>query len=240
MSKIFFTIFLLGISASQILGQSMSDISKQFWLDFNPTWFQTLNFEIRGSTGIRKELENNGWWRLLAVPQMRYYLGNELFVTGGIGGYYTFNDGIDDRLEIRPFQGLLAKWPHLKKAHLEHYLRLEERFDFDTGDWDTRASLRLRFRIMFIYQFQAIQESQFWRIRAGGEGFATLGGEEGQFQEQGRASLSIDRSLRSGMVVRMEVTWQKEGRFFVSDQSVDTIYFRFRLFYTWGKLKIVY
>jgi len=240
MSKIFFTILLLGISASRVPGQSSSDVSKQFWLDFNPTRFQSVDLEFRGSFGVRRELENNGWWRLLAVPQVRYYLGNNLFATGGLGGYYTFNETIDDRLEIRPFQGFLAKWPYIKKAHFEHYLRLEERFDFDTADWDSRISLRLRFQILFVYQFQAIQEHRFWRIRGGGEGFFTLGGEQGQFQEQARASISIDRSLRSGTVLRFETTWQKESRFFASGQSVDTIYFRFRLYYSWGALKIVY
>jgi hypothetical protein len=236
----FLTILFLAINASQVSAQSTSDVSKQFWVDFNPTWFQSADLEIRGSAGVRKEVENNGWWRLFVSPQVRYYIGNELFLIAGIGSYYTINEIIADRWEIRPFQGVLARWPRIKKAYFEHYLRLEERFDINTANWNTDISLRLRYRMLIIYRFGAFQASRFWRIRAGGEGFITLGGEEGQFREQARASISIDRSLRSEMVIRFEVTWQKENTFIITDKSIDDIYLRFRLYYTWGTLKIVY
>jgi hypothetical protein len=42
------------------------------------------------------------------------------------------------------------------------------------------------------------------------------------------------------MVLRFEITWQKEDALIVAGKSVDDIYFRFRLYYTWGRLKIVY
>jgi hypothetical protein len=240
MRKIFISVFLLGISASQVLGQSSSDISKQLWFDFNPTWFKSLDLEYRGKIGMRKELDKNGFWRYLAVPQVRYYLGNEVFVVGGIGSYYTFNNIIDNRWENRLFQGMLAKWPQTNTTHFEHYLRLEQRFDFNTATWESLVSLRLRFRMMFIFKFDANRANRYWRIRAGGEGFVTLSGEEGQSQEQARASISIERSLRSEILLRWDVTWQKESLFFVSDKLVDSFYISFRLYYTWGKIKIVY
>lgn len=42
------------------------------------------------------------------------------------------------------------------------------------------------------------------------------------------------------MVLRFEVTWQQEGLFFVSNKSVDVIYFRFRLFHRLGQLLRIY
>ena len=109
------------------------------------------------------------------MPQVRYNLGKKVFVIGGLGGYYTFNQVIDDRLEIRPFQGIMAKWPAIGNAALENYLRLEERVEFDTDNWNSKISLRLRLRLMFIYKFNAMEESRYWRILAGLEGFAGAG-----------------------------------------------------------------
>jgi hypothetical protein len=240
MKKILITILFLGISVHRLSSQSTSDVSKQLWFDLNPTLFKTLDLEYRGSFGVRKELGSGGWWRLIAVPQVRYNLGKKVFVIGGLGGYYTFNQVIDDRLEIRPFQGIMAKWPAIGNAALENYLRLEERVEFDTDNWNSKISLRLRLRLMFIYKFNAMEESRYWRILAGLEGFATLTGEQGQFQEQGRASIAADRSLRDDIVLRFEITWQKQNGFIIQNESVNTIYFRLRLYYTWGELNIVY
>jgi hypothetical protein len=69
------------------------------------------------------------------------------------------------------------------------------------------------FQISRTYPASGIIKSEpFWENKGRGEGFVTPGGEEGQFREQARASICIDCSLRSEMVLRFEVTWQKERK----------------------------
>jgi hypothetical protein len=64
--------------------------------------------------------------------------------------------------------------------------------------------------------------------------------ESGRLIHKDRASLVFKRSLQRDMVIRREIAWQKDTLFFSSDDLVNTIYFRLRLYYTWDKLKIVY
>jgi hypothetical protein len=124
---------------------------------------------------------------------------------------------------------------------LEHYFRLEERFDFNTANWDSKISLRFRYRLLLVYKFgAAVQHNRYWKIRAGGESFVTLTGDEGQFQERVRASVSLERSLRRGFAFRLEIYWQKEGLFFLSDESVNNIFIRIRLFQSMSSFKIIY
>lgn len=215
--------------------------SNQIWVDLNPSRNLNPDLDLSGDLGVRWETTRSGWWRFVLRPGVRYRIRSNVFVTGGVGSFYTSNEIIANRWEIRPFQGLLAMWPQWEQTDLEHYLRLEERFDFNTDTWKSRNSLRLRYALALTHKFAArYQEARFWRVRAGGEGFLTVAGDEGQFREEVRASLAVDRSLRRDMVLRFEATWQQEGLFFDSSKSVDVIYFRFRLFYGLGQLLRVY
>ena len=75
-------------------------------------------------------------------------------------------------------------WPGGRFA-VEHYLRLEERFDFNTETWNSLNSLRLRYRLRATYRWAARVEERYWTATASGEGFVTLAGEQGQQQERG-------------------------------------------------------
>ncbi len=114
----------------------------------------------------------------------------------------------------------------------------EERFDFNTSTWEAKASIRFRYKLNFSYRWAArLQADRFWQVTAGGEAFLDLSGDQGQFQEQMRITLGIDRSLKRDLHMRFELTWQLESLIFASDQSVSNIYFRYRLFKSWGDQK---
>ena len=59
-----FLISVLGLVASStsVIAQSQSDISKQIWIDFNPSYLFSPGLELFGDIGTRKEIENDGWW----------------------------------------------------------------------------------------------------------------------------------------------------------------------------------
>lgn len=48
-------------------------------------------------------------------------------------------------LEIRPWQGIPAKFPDWKRVEIVHFLRFEERFQLEEGDWS--FSPRVRYEI---------------------------------------------------------------------------------------------
>ena len=238
-STCFVISFLLGFSFQQGLAQSQNDIIKQLWLDVNPNWFIDPNLELFGDVAVRKEFEENGSSRSVVRPGLRYHITNGIFITGGIGSFYTWNTLIADRWEIRPFQGLQTHWPR-SKIPFQHYLRLEQQFDLNTETWESLNSLRLRYRIRPQLQFDTRQSGSFWRLMASFEGFITLAGEQGQSREQARAMLALERSFRFGQRLRFEAIWQKAGLLFISNKTVDDLFIRFRYYTTIGRTKIEY
>lgn len=65
---------------------------------------------------------------------------------GGIGFFFTNNLKDPNRLEIRPFQGIKLTWPNRPRIKIQHYVRLEERFDLETTNWDNTFGLRFRYQ----------------------------------------------------------------------------------------------
>lgn len=182
-------------------------------------------------TGLRKQLEDQGYLRLVLGPGAEYYV-NEFKIAVGVGNYLTLNEVISDRWELRPYQSASVVWPK-RRISLDHRVRLEERFDFNTESWNSINSLRGRYRFRLMYRLAAHQADQFWTLSASGEIFYTLAGSEGQFQEQTRAGLGVERTFRHGRRLRFEITWQQEGLIFDPDKNSDVIYFRFGLLRSW-------
>jgi len=208
--------------------QAQDDVSKQLWIDYNRGREVKDNLEFYGDFGLRTELEKSGWGRFVARPGLRGPWG-PFWWSAGLGGFYTANQYASDRLEIRPYQGLSATWP---KGHfpLHHYFRLEQRFDFNTSNWNVTTSLRFRYRIQIQLLWSGIQGKAHWRALLHAEGFATLTGLAGQFDEDWRIGFAVERFFRSTYRIRVDLTWQKSGLPF-SGGTTDDLYIRLRLFH---------
>ncbi len=218
--------------AGLVLGQSQDEVRPQLWLDSNPAWRATPRLEVYGDLGARTELEADGWWRFIARPSVRYQLHRNVRLSGGVGSFFTWNDVIANRWEIRPWQGVSLTRPR-NPLPLEHFLRFEEQFDFNTRTWESLNSLRMRYRLRTYLEWAAIRPDRYWRVMGSVEGFLTLAGEQGQFREQFRLSLGLERSYRPGIRTRFDVTWQKEGDLF-GDGSIDDLFLRIRVFTGFG------
>ncbi len=151
---------------------------------------------------------------------------------GGLGNFVTMNEVIANRWEIRPWQGVNVSWPRAP-VHLEHFLRLEEQFDFNTETWESQNSVRGRYRLRTVIQWSALQQDRYWRLHASVEGFLTLAGEQGQFREQFRLTVGIERSVKAGVRTRFDATWQREGRLLV-EGAIDQLFLSVRLLTAFG------
>lgn len=211
--------------------QAQDDVSTQIWLDYNPSWTWPSGLRLYGDLGVRTELNENGWGRIVVRPGLRGSIGRGFELSGGIGGFYTGNQQAADKLEIRPFQGIRTTWPR-KRLRLDHYARLEERFEFETAEWTVDASLRFRYRLQSQVRWEGLRPGSHWRLIGHVEGFLTLTGEAGQFDEKIRIGLGVERGLGPAWRVRADVTWQKVGAPF-SGAPTDDIYVRVRVFQDW-------
>ena len=153
-------LFIFIIFSNVVLTQSTADdtdLGEQAWLDYNPTWYFHTNFTLSGSVGLRLDAPTT--WKKAVFESAFRYAPNPLFdflnksqqeLIGGINFYYTYNDNKPNGYEITPFQGYRASWPNISNLKVLHYLRLEERMEFQSGDVDTQFELRAR------YKFEAI------------------------------------------------------------------------------------
>ena len=225
---------VVGVLLAMSMGATLSataQTSKQIWVDYNPSWWAADKVELFGDVGLGGEFENDGWWRLVVRPSVSvpYHF---VRLSAGIGNFFTVNQIIDNRWEIRPFQGISTVWPN-RSVSLDHYLRLEERFDFNTSTWNSLNSLRIRYRMRATYRWAALVEKRYWTVTSSGEGFYTIAGDEGQQREQIRVTAGIERNFSHERRIRFEISWQQESLFFDPNETANDIYLRFRFYRRW-------
>ncbi len=220
----------LGARSAAAAQEREAGVSEQLWLDYNPRWTDPSHREIFGDIGLRTLLGDNEWVRFVARPGVRGPVG-PFRLAGGIGTFYRLNKTGADILEIRPFQGITATWPKLPRLRLQHYARLEERFEWETADWTSITSLRARYRIQADYSFSGFAPGSDWRVLFHIEGFFTLAGNAGQLDEQLRIGAGVGRNVGSVLRLRADFTWQKVGVDFFAPN--DHFFLRFRVFQGW-------
>lgn len=216
----------LGVLAPVALGAE-----QQLWLDYNPGWKVSEITRISLDVGVRKQLEDQGYTRLVLTPGVDFKVKKWKLATG-LANYYTLNEVVSDRWEFRPYQSASTIWPN-HRLSLDHRFRLEERFDFNTSTWDSKNSLRGRYRMRLRYRLEAYQHGQFWSLIASGELYYTLAGQEGQQQETIKSGLGAERTFKHGRRLRFEVVWQQQGVIYDPKGTADVIYFRIRWLKSW-------
>ena len=154
---------ILIFSGYLLYAQDVEDKSttEQIWLDYNPDFSLSEKVDLYGDIGARTVFPNE-WYRFVVGPSVRYkrpklilkdlYYKEELHF--GIKFYFTANKSFSNRLEIRPFQGYKLNWPNRPLIVLQHYVRLEERFDIETDNWINTFGLRLRYRAKLTLKFK--------------------------------------------------------------------------------------
>lgn len=80
-----------------IEAQTNTDISKQIWIDVNPSYFGYSGLELFGDAGVRWEVENDGWMRLVMRPSIRIPIGKRFFFAAGLGNFFILNKVISNR-----------------------------------------------------------------------------------------------------------------------------------------------
>lgn len=214
-----------------VLDANAQEASEQVWFDYNPGWRLSEVTRLTLDAGLRKQLEGPEALTLVLTPAVDFRV-DKVKLAAGVANYLTLNEEINDRWEIRPFQSASYVWPN-NRLSLDHRLRLEERFDFDTDTWESKNSLRGRYRLRLRYRLEEHRKVQFWSLIATGELFATLTGEQGQHQEKSRVGMGAERTFKSGRRFRFEIVWQRQGVLYDRSETADVIYFRFRYLRSW-------
>lgn len=163
-------IALLLFSSVSVMSQesstSGSTVNQQLWLDFVPHFFITEKLEFHGDAGFRTTVNNDSWKRYYVRPSVRYHFRDHLKFYGGIGLFYIDNSNSPNTFELRPWQGVYARWPRVTKRILfDHLLRFEERFIWqeNTGSGE-EFEFRIRYKLAATILFCEPCGDEYWSL----------------------------------------------------------------------------
>jgi len=131
-----------------ILAQDSDDVSKQVWLDYLIFRKPSEDLQFMGDAGLRF-LIGGGWQKYLARPSLQKGVKDWLDLFGGLGFFYTVQEGLSNTLEIRPWIGarVYLYWDTFSKIRFSDYFRIEDRFIINTQSTGTSNSVRFRNKI---------------------------------------------------------------------------------------------
>ncbi len=127
----------------------------QGWVEYQ--YRQRLDDRLRWSWGLgyRELLDSDDrlaeWSRIHLRAQLTHAANAWLDFDVGIGGYYSFQEPVEDLRELRTWQSAAAVWPTFRlfgrQVDVRHRIRLEQRWLNPTGNAGTEFAMRLRYRI---------------------------------------------------------------------------------------------
>jgi hypothetical protein len=145
-----------------IAQQTENIVSKQIWLDYNPSYIIDHKISVYSDFGARTIIPND-WYRYyfrvginykpFILTDKHFFLKNLQF-HGGFGDFYTLSVYGKNLNEIRLYQGVRGYWPNRKRVRISHYIRIEERFE-DTFNSETSSfNARLRYQLGAKFRFK--------------------------------------------------------------------------------------
>ncbi len=211
-------LFYLVLYFIPLHAQAQEEIGEQIWIDVNPRWYSPDRLKVTGEIGIRKDLNVQKWTRYVIRPAVAFSIREGWDIGAGVGFHYTDNINIEgversDHLAITPFQGLNYVRSFSEKWKANGYFRIEEKFDYETGNWDVSKFLRIRLRIRTMYQFAALRKGRYYRLTVSWEGFKTVSGSDGLITDRSRVTIGLERSYSHNQKGRGVLTpcWHKSG-----------------------------
>jgi len=236
--KIAISLMILCFSSSTL---QANDKQQQIVLEVYPQWYSDEDYTVQGNLGIEKVFDSADWVKYYAKPSFSYALDNNWALHAGLGFYYTDYKDNHNNLEIRAFQGISHFYALTEKWAVSSYLRVEERFHYDTSTWDKENFVRLRLRLRTNYTLNPISKENSWhKFLFSVEGFKTYDQDDTQVQDsyayESRITLGAERSLKEQKKVRFELAWKYNARAAdIQESSASTVYFKVQYYTTWGK-----
>ena len=229
-------------SGCLLYAQDIEDISttKQIWLDYNPSYRLNEKVDVYGDIGARTVFPNE-WYRFVVGPSVRYrrpkLILNKLYykeeIHLGIRFFFTANKSFSNRFEIRPFQGYKLSWPNRPLIVLQHYVRLEERFDIETSNWINTFGLRFRYEAKLTLKFKgdwiAFNRRLFLPISM--EVFGNLKGAQ-QFNDVVRITPGIGYEFSPALKAELDFSYHYTRDTAEDEFDTNDFVFRIRVFHT--------
>ena len=222
-----------------LCAQDLDDksITEQIWLDYNPSYKVSEKLDFCGDIDARM-LFPNEWYSFVIGPSVRYkkpkLIWKELAYKEelhfGIRFFFTVNKNQPNRLEIRSFQGYKLSWPNRSRIVLQHYVRLEERFNLESPKWSNTFGLRVPYQAKLILKFKGdwLSFNDGLYLPVSIEGFWNLKGMR-QFNDVVRITPGIGSELSPKLKAELDVSYHYTRNTVEDDFATNDVVFRLRV-----------
>ena len=227
------------LAVAPVWAQDLEESDTQVWFEYEIRNGITERLRATWGLGYRELISTEEvlgkWSRLHLRANAIFAFSRRVTFEGGIGGYYTFQDNPDDRLELRLWQGTVVRWPEWSLARrqfdLRHRLRFEQRWIRDKETGRTDFGLRLRYRLATFIPLnrRTIEERAFF-VPLMSEWFTDLGTDVPElFAARLRLTAGLGYVLSPNWTLELRYTAQR-SRDAVADIFVTTDHiFEFRI-----------
>jgi hypothetical protein len=228
-------VVLLGLVLLPIGAVADDDVSKQVWLDYHNYFYINPAWEYYGDLGYRVLATDASWMRFYVRPSMRWHHHKSpLELRFGLGAFYTYNDSTSNQFELRPFGGVLYKWPKIGPLTFASYLRLEDRYVWDTDDKSLSHSGRLRYKLSTKVPLTKTRDKEYFFVPLSAEIFWDAGdGPEEKFSDDLRLDAGIGYIFSWVWVAEFHFIVQRSRTTLGGDLETTDFIFRFQLKRLW-------
>lgn len=210
-------------SVAQSDNNSGTTTNEQLWLDFNPHFYLTEKLEFYGDAGFRTVLDQDTWKRFYIRPSLRYHYSDYVQFRGGVGFFYIDNEGAPNSFELRPWQGVNARWPRYSQVYFEHLFRVEERMIWQIdGHDDFSFEFRMRYKLTGKILFCKPCGDQYWFLPFYGEAFYPVSNESDErFKNRTRLAVGVGYKRSRKWQYDINFVWQSSKASPTEDVNVN-------------------
>ncbi len=117
------------------------------WLTYKNRFKINYNSYYIDDISYRHSIVHEQWQRFTYNPAIVFHASNEIELYFGAGNHFVIQDVINNTYELRIWQAAKLSWPSINRFHFDHFLRFEERFVYDFGDYSWNPGYRGRYRL---------------------------------------------------------------------------------------------
>ncbi|WP_281613459.1 DUF2490 domain-containing protein [Flammeovirga sp. SubArs3] len=146
--SICFVLFAATLSYSQEKSPVNKDVvNQQLWMDFYIKVQKNDRFNYLFDFGYETIFLDNYWNKIYHETSVNYQLSNRFDLKGGVAFYYHFNQDIDNRFELRPWQAIVYKVVKRERINIGIQTKIEQRLSWLMDNKTYNYDFRLRMKV---------------------------------------------------------------------------------------------
>jgi len=187
------------------------------WTTFTTQQFiKKAGFWFRNDFSIRPAFDDDINVLFMVRPRAIVDLWNIIDLHVAIDFRYTRFVELENKIEIRPWEGLQLHWPDIGRVRFDHFYRFEQRFHWTEGFERDRIALRSRYRLrMHIPLNNPITTDHTYFTRISAEAFIPHGE---TFEETYASTFQLGIALG----YNRDIKWRYQLNFYV-DRGRNTV-----------------